>query len=148
MLAIIYDSAHVDFWFLIINDTQIKKNMTIQKLQKLSYFWIHKLLKCCSFWIQKLQKWTSLIYGSRNRKKGAIFGSRNRKNGWLFFWIQKSSKCCDFWIQKSSKWSTDPLWGRIKCSVHCASQILTWKKLRFVCTKYFNHELFWSDYWK
>ena len=26
MLALIYDSAHVDFWFLIINDTQIKKH--------------------------------------------------------------------------------------------------------------------------
>ena len=38
--------------------------MTIQKLQKWSYFWIHKLLKSCSFWIQKLQKWTSLLSGT------------------------------------------------------------------------------------
>ena len=29
MLAIIYDSAHVDFWFLIINDTQIKKKLRV-----------------------------------------------------------------------------------------------------------------------
>ena len=94
MLAIIYDSAHVDFWFLIINDTQIKKNMTIQKLQKWSYFWIHKLLKCCSFWIQKLQKWTSLISGSRNRKNGAISGSRNRQNGRQILYEEELNAVC------------------------------------------------------
>ena len=27
MLAIIYDSAHVDFWILLINDTKINKNV-------------------------------------------------------------------------------------------------------------------------
>ena len=64
--------------------------MTIQKLQKWSYFWIHKLLKCCSFWIQKLQKWTSLISGSRNRQNGAISGSRNRKNGRQILYAQSN----------------------------------------------------------
>ena len=38
MLAIIYDSAHVDFWFLIINDTQIKKNHDHPETAKMHLF--------------------------------------------------------------------------------------------------------------
>ena len=38
MLAIIYDSAHVDFWFLIINDTQIKQKHDHPETAKMELF--------------------------------------------------------------------------------------------------------------
>ena len=36
--ASIYDSAHVDFWFLIINDTQIKKKHDHPETAKMELF--------------------------------------------------------------------------------------------------------------
>ena len=38
MLAIIYDSADIDFWFLIINNTQIKKKHDRPETVKMELF--------------------------------------------------------------------------------------------------------------
>ena len=38
MLAIIYDSAHIDFWFLIINNAQIKKKHDHPEAAKMELF--------------------------------------------------------------------------------------------------------------